>query len=102
MITASLNISLIILGVHASTRDGMIFERPRAAIQNVMDRMLGVVWSERLQKPLFSCVVCMASVWSLILSPYFGIAWYNIPAIILTVAGINYFVDMCIYSISQK
>jgi hypothetical protein len=93
VIYIALNISLIIFGIHAATRDGMIFEHPRVAIQNAMDGLLGVVWSEWLQKPLFSCVVCMSSVWGVMLSVYFGVALYDIPAMILTVTGINFVTD---------
>lgn len=106
MIETSLNISLIILGIHAAMQDGMILERPRVSIQNAMDKIFGVVWSEWLQKPLFSCVTCMSSVWSIVLSPYFGMSWYDVPVVILTVAGLNFVIDtlfiFCNALINQK
>ena len=89
MITTALTISLIILGVYLSTRDDMIFGKLRAWLQTKMDKVFGVKVSDWLQKPLFECCYCMASVWTLVLSPYFSISWYDIPIMILVVCGIN-------------
>jgi hypothetical protein len=88
MITA-LHISLCILAVYSSTREGMILSRPRAAMHSFMDRIFGVVWSEWLSKPLFDCFVCMASFWTLVLSPVFDVKIIDIPITMLMVCGIN-------------
>jgi len=99
VILTALNISLCILAVYACTREGMILERPRAAVQTFLDRVCGYSLSEWLQKPLFGCLVCMASLWTLVLSPVFSVKLWDIPIMALTVCGINYvlwkFIGLC-------
>lgn len=88
MMTA-LNISLCILAVHACTWDGMVLERPRAAVQTLLDKLVGVERSEWLQKPLFGCLTCMASVWGVFGCITFSVPLLDWPITILTVCGIN-------------
>jgi hypothetical protein len=60
----------------------MIFHRPAKYLKSRLP--------EWVCKPLFSCPVCMSSVWSLVFLGVFGIPdWEFIPVIILMVAGLN-------------
>jgi hypothetical protein len=67
----------------------MVFGRLRAAIHTAMDKVFGVVWSEWMAKPLFACLPCMASFWTLALAPIFDVGIADIPITMLTVCGIN-------------
>jgi hypothetical protein len=89
MIQHVILISLAITGIHICCRDGMVFERPRVWVQNILDWALGYKASAYVQKPLFSCLMCMSSIWGLI-----GCLVLNIPACdwiftILSVCGLN-------------
>jgi hypothetical protein len=88
MITA-LHISLCILAVYSCTREGMLLARPKAAIQSFLDRVLGVVWSEWLAKPLFGCLTCMSSVYGVVFCFAFGVPLSEWIITVLTVCGIN-------------
>ena len=75
-------ISLMIIGIHATTWQKMIFYHPAKWLKSKLP-----VW---LHKPLFSCVICMSSVWSLLFMCIFGFPkWHFMPFVILIVAGIN-------------
>jgi len=82
-------ISSIITGIHIACMDGMVLEKPRIFVQNSMDVIFGHKLSEILQMPLFSCNICMSSVWSLIMFTYFNVEYYDVPALIFAVCGIN-------------
>jgi hypothetical protein len=80
-------ISLSIFGLHyAMNGDGMIL--------NIVPDLL--FWlPEFIRKPLFECVVCMASFWSLV---FWFFLDFNLIITILAVAGLNslllYFYDL--------
>lgn len=80
--------SLICLGVHVVTRDGMLFGHVADYIRHYI--------GEFPSKPLFDCPPCMASVWGII-------GWfYFIPDIalipyILTLCGVNALVNKIYY-----
>ena len=59
MIEKAITISLIITAIHISMFDGMIFNFIRVWLEKVLP--------EWMQKPLFSCIICMGGVWTLIL-----------------------------------
>jgi hypothetical protein len=88
MMTA-LSISLCILAVYSCTREGMLFARPRAAVQTFLDRVFGCSLSEWLAKPLFGCYVCMSSVWGVFFCWVFGVPPADWVVTVLTVCGIN-------------
>jgi hypothetical protein len=71
-------ISLSIFGLHyAMNSDGMILNY----IPQLLHRL-----PEYLKKPLFDCVVCMASFWSCVFWIFFD---FNLVVTILAVAGFN-------------
>jgi hypothetical protein len=74
--------SLIITGIHIAFQEGMVLSPVRVFLANKLDALAGKRWSTYIQKPLWACMPCMASVWGLIL---LGV---NIPAI-LAVCGLN-------------
>lgn len=89
MLLFSLKCSLIITSIYASTWDGMIFGRIRAWIDGKI--------TEFYLKPIYGCVICMASVWGGGLYIYCkGININIIPHILLT-AGINTLISGIIY-----
>lgn len=82
-----LKISLIITAIHICCKDGMIFSEIRIFMQNQLDK-LGKA-SYVIQKPLFSCIICMASVWGVLGCLYFGVPLKQWIETILTICGIN-------------
>jgi hypothetical protein len=82
LVLIAITISLLTVGIYATTWKGMIFHKPAKYIKNRLP--------EWVCKPLFSCPVCMASVWSLVFFAVFGLPeWPFIPVVILMVAGLN-------------
>jgi len=88
MIETVIIVSLVIFGIHVSTREDMLFGRARAWFQTKMDNAFGVEKSEWLMKPLSECQYCMSSIWVIVLSPFFGLTLIEIPITILAVCGI--------------
>ena len=82
-------ISSICFGVHTCTRDDMIFGNARAKFQTFLDKKFGVGISTAICAPLFECVYCQSSFWSIILFWLFGINFIHLPLLILAVCGIN-------------
>jgi len=80
-------ISIQIIAVHLCFKQGEIFGEVRIATANLLDWLFGKSMSIYIQKPMWNCVVCMASIWTIILSWSFDIH------LILLVCGINYFLD---------
>jgi hypothetical protein len=82
LIFITLTVSLAGIGIHASTWRGMIFHRPSQYLKGKLPK-----W---IHKPLFSCPICMSSVWSVVYFAVFGLPdWVFIPLVILMVAGLN-------------
>jgi len=81
MLLIALKLSLIITGIYTSTQDGMIFGFIRPLLFSLP------VW---LKKPLYLCLTCMASFWTLALWLLFANAytWHVIPVVFI-VAGLN-------------
>lgn len=83
-------LSIQIIAVHIAFSDGNIFSFIRIAGANVLDKIFGKTASVIAQKPLWECYVCMASVWTILLTWSFDIE------LILLVCGINYLVQKTI------
>lgn len=88
----SLIVSLMTVGIHATTWEGMIFNRLAEWLKKRLP-----MW---ICKPLFSCAICMSSVWTLVFMCFFGFpAWYFVPLIMLIVAGMNTIITATISNI---
>lgn len=83
----SLAIALKNTSVHVALWDGMMLSRVREVIASALDRLVGKKWSRYIQKPLWDCLPCMASIWT--------IAWtlsVNVQLILL-VCGVSVLID---------
>jgi len=79
----------MITAVHVCCWEGMIFSEPRIALQNLLDKLFGVKISTYIQKPLFSCLMCMSSFWGAIAIIIFKIPSNEWIFTILCVCGLN-------------
>lgn len=99
--------SLIITAIHVSTWDGMLFGRVRCCL----DGIISPFW----QKPLYGCIICMASLWgtiiySIVLSVCYFLNTYFITdywvlmflPYVTVVAGINALISGIIYLAFEK
>ena len=85
MIEKVITISLIIVAIHVSLMDGMIFGKLRQKLDMLTERM----HMEILRMPMYECVICMGGIWSFILYPIlYGWSWDIIPTM-LCVIGFN-------------
>lgn len=93
MLTTALTISLITIGIHASTWDGMILQ----PIREWLDWKLSNKYGKYIKKPLYDCLICMSSVWTVLcfFAIDFNIA--ELPLLVLIVAGINTILMHLIY-----
>lgn len=81
--TEIIRICLIITGLHFAFKPGNVLAPVRGAVASALDRAAGLKWSKYIQKPLWDCMPCMASVWGILLS------WsFNIP-LLCAVCGLN-------------
>lgn len=87
MIKEAFTLSLIITAIYSLFCQGMLLGFVRIASANVMDRWLGIKWSRYIQKPLWDCLICMSSVWVIIITLDFNIE------LMLLVCGINTLID---------
>lgn len=84
-----ITISLIITAIHVSMLHGMIFDFVREWLETKLP--------EWLQKPLFSCIICMGGVWTLILFPIlYGFIDFRIIFVVLQVIGLNTIISILI------
>lgn len=96
MIEKSIILSLQILAIYIAFADGMILAEVRIFFANIFDWMFGKKMSRMIQKPLWSCFSCMASVWTIILTIPFDC--FSLPGlvaelkIILLVCAVNYII----------
>jgi len=102
MIIHALILSFQITAIYILFQDGMLLAWLREWAETPIDEsfiwlakkakkpnplLTGKAWSKHWQKPVWGCVICMASVWTII------ITWsFNIPLIFL-VCGINVIID---------
>ncbi len=83
MIIHAIILSLQITAIHVLFLDGMLLAPLRIKMANMIDKAFGKAKSRMIQKPLWDCLACMASVWTIILTQSFDIG------LILIVCGIN-------------
>ena len=87
--THALYVSLIITGFYIACQSGYVLEYPKGWIQTLLDKVFGK-YSKYIQKPLFGCMLCMSSVWTISLSLVFGwFTLFELPFAILIVCAIN-------------
>lgn len=86
LLATSIVFSLIITAIHISFWQGMIFGIFRV---DVLDKICPKI----LRKPLYECLPCMASIWTIVLSIAFGILSIKPIVLILIVCGINALID---------
>lgn len=56
-----------------------------------------------LIKPLFDCLICMSSFWTVILGHCcMGIEWQLIPGVMLSVLGMNVIADSAVYFLRNR
>jgi hypothetical protein len=82
MIEKIIIVSLVITGLHFAFMQGNVLSPVRVWCANRLDAWFGQKWSKYIQKPLWGCMPCMASIWGLILC---GV--HLMP--ILAVCGLN-------------
>lgn len=83
MISQAVILSLMITGIFIAMSPGNLFYPVRVFVANTLDRIVGKKNSKYVQKPLFSCLPCMASAWGILLSWSFDIR------LLLAVCGLN-------------
>jgi hypothetical protein len=66
--TRILIISMMITGLNHCFLEGNILSPMRIWCANHFDRLLGKKWSRYIQKPLWDCLPCMASIWTIVFS----------------------------------
>jgi len=90
-------ISLLILGIYVTTWPGMIFYKPAKFIYCTIARIVhlfGIEWvksqhiAEVICKPFFRCLICMSSVWTIVIWFVDDHSFMLLP-MILVVAGLN-------------
>lgn len=104
MILQAFEISLMITAIYASTREGMIFYSIRTKTETILDKIIGEKASGIISKPLFECLVCMSSIWTLILFYIFWDGYFislidalrYLANLILIVCGINALISIII------
>ena len=109
MIHKAIDISIMTLGVWVVLSDGFAFGWLRRFLESFFDGFfLFVLWlvgynpwnspamgiSDKVQRPLFNCYICMSSFWTLVFTK-FSITWQT-PLLMLTVCGINYLISKAI------
>lgn len=87
MIITALILSLQITAVYIVFRQGMLLGWFRIMMANVLDKRFGMLRSRYIQKPLWDCLPCMASVWTIILM------WKIDVRMILLVCGMNVIIN---------
>lgn len=95
MIVQALHFSLMILAIHALFWEGMILF-PVARILNYLPLVM--------RKPLFECMICMSSVWTVLMLYCFNMPIMRLQTIVvmLTVCGINVILDSVIGYLRDK
>ena len=90
-------ISLLILGIYATTWPGMIFNSLAKLIQKSLARFIHFLGTERTNaneialiicKPFFRCLICMSSVWTIVIWLVDDHSFMLLP-MMLVVAGLN-------------
>ena len=84
MIQNAITISLQITALYILFQQGSLFGPAKVFFANTFDKYLGKRNSLMLQKPLWECMVCMSSFWTIVIS-----CSIDLP-LMLCVCGINY------------
>jgi hypothetical protein len=90
MIEQAIILSLIITGLHVAFQPGNVLSPVRVFLANGLDKILDNKWSKYVQKPLWDCLACMSSVWTIVLTWSFDIR------VILAVCGLNVIISRLI------
>lgn len=73
---------LVIYGVYAAFSEGMILYPLKVKLN---------AWIGKRAKPIYSCPICMSSVWGTIgfifLNHFYGVEWWYLPVYVLALAG---------------
>jgi hypothetical protein len=93
MIELALILSLQITAIYVCFQEGMLLGWLRIFLANWLDKYLGSKISRYVQKPIWDCLPCMASVWTLLLALRYIREPDIIMALILIVCGINVLID---------
>jgi hypothetical protein len=96
MIETAIILSLQIFAIRILFLEGMIFGWIRIIVANLLDWLCGLKWSQYIQKPIWSCFPCMASIWTILLS------WSFDLRMILMVCSINFIIDLIIPPYDEK
>jgi hypothetical protein len=73
MLEQSIILSLKITAIYVLFQQGSLFGWFRIFIANLLDKLLGKKYSIVLQKPIWDCLCCMSSFWTIILISGFDI-----------------------------
>lgn len=87
MIIEALILSLQITAIYIVFQQGMFLGWFRIGMANVFDKVFGKKMSRYAQKPIWDCLPCMASVWTIILM------WKVDVRMILLVCGMNVIIN---------
>lgn len=87
MIEQAIILSLQITCIYQLFQQGMLLGWFRIEVANVLDGKLGLKASLYVQKPVWDCLICMASLWTCILTFSFDLK------LMLVVCGINTLID---------
>jgi hypothetical protein len=91
MIEKVVILSLMITAVYTLFQEGNLLSPVRIWGANILDRSFGLKWSRYIQKPLWDCLPCMASVWGILLS------WSFDVRLLLAVCGVNVIVSRFVF-----
>lgn len=90
MIERIVILSLIITGIHIVFQQGNVLSPVRVLVANFLDKKLDKKWSCYVQKPLWCCLPCMSSVWTIVLT------WHFDVFLICAVCGLNVIISRII------
>lgn len=92
-------ITLICIAIHALFWEGMIYYRVGKSIEILLS---AYKFTKKLHKPLFSCLICMSSFWTILFVCYFQGTLFDIDTttffvLMLEVCAMNVIADSLIY-----
>ncbi len=96
MIEKAITISLQIAAIYILFQQEMLLGKIRIFCANFLDRKFSLSLSRQVQKPLWDCFTCMASVWTIILTRSFDLK------LILLVCGINWVLGTIILRLNES
>ncbi len=94
MLINAVIISLQITAVYVTFMDGNVLAWLRIGAANILDKIFGSRASRYIQKPLWDCLPCMSSVWTIVLAWPFN--WLQDWRLVLAVCGITFILDRII------